>query len=293
MVRLAWLGLTACGRLGFEPLQVVDADGTGDGTAADASPLGPFGVESMIDVAGQADNVSLTDDELELYFDSKRLGSNDVWVATRADRQSPFGPPVAVSELNTTNREDEHAHVSGDGLTLYLSSNRAAVTNFDLYISTRAARGDLWSTPVVVAELNSSSNDESAVPTSDPLLLLVASNRAGANLDLLTATRTTISSPWNTPVPVTELNTSVLDSSPWLDPAGVALYFTSERPGAGGRDLWVASRPTPGSPFDPPTQVAGLDTTDDESDAWLTTDQRTIYFVRETINGQFVVTATR
>ncbi|HSR95939.1 MAG TPA: hypothetical protein VLM79_02660 [Kofleriaceae bacterium] len=67
----------------------------------------------------------LTEDELTLYFASSRpnLGSVDVFEATRATAQDPFGEPVNLTEINGVNG-DVPSWVSADNCQLY-------VTHFD------------------------------------------------------------------------------------------------------------------------------------------------------------------
>lgn len=55
----------------------------------------------------------LSPDGLTLYFDSDRLGSTDLFVATRPSTATAFAPAVAVAELSTTG-DDSDASLSPD-----------------------------------------------------------------------------------------------------------------------------------------------------------------------------------
>jgi hypothetical protein len=62
-------------------------------------------------------------DDLTLYFGSGRLtggtqGGIDIWVASRKSTDDDFGPPVDVSEVNTSDDESP-GWVSADGCRLY------------------------------------------------------------------------------------------------------------------------------------------------------------------------------
>jgi Tol biopolymer transport system component len=64
---------------------------------------------------------SLTSDEQEIYFSSDRpggAGKSDIWVATRSDRDSPWGRPRNIEELNSP-APQVWPCISADGLTLW------------------------------------------------------------------------------------------------------------------------------------------------------------------------------
>lgn len=66
----------------------------------------------------------LSADGLTLWFNRTPLdGKGDLYVATRPDRESPFGPPELVAELSTED-EERDPWVSPDGRTLYFASDR-------------------------------------------------------------------------------------------------------------------------------------------------------------------------
>ena len=56
--------------------------------------------------------------------------------------------------------------------------------------------------------------------------------------------------------PGSEVNTASLDGCPIQSPDGLSLYLASNRPGGrGGLDIWVATRPTTGSPWGAPQNL--------------------------------------
>lgn len=76
----------------------------------------------------------LSADGKTLYFAADTpsgLGALDIWVATRASRTDPFGPPRPVPELSST-ASDQPAWLSPDGCRLYFASGRAGA-GFDFY----------------------------------------------------------------------------------------------------------------------------------------------------------------
>jgi hypothetical protein len=80
----------------------------------------------------------LTADELIIFFSAYELsggqGGYDIWMATRPDRNSPFGQVRNLDEINTTSHET-HPSPSADGLQLHFVSDRNG--NFQLFKATR------------------------------------------------------------------------------------------------------------------------------------------------------------
>ena len=236
---------------------------------------------------------TVTGDLLEIYFKSNRaggLGLHDIWMATRTSVTSSWSAPVPVVELNTT-KSDESPEVAANGLTIWISSNRnvvAPATGDDLFVSTRADRLSKWTTPVLVAELNSSAHDDgmSVVPSS--LVAYFHSRRAGTEAIYRTS-RTSVTAPWSTPVIVSGIDSSLDEENPWISPDECTIYFGSNRvAGMAAFDIYVAARTDPTLSFDPPTLVTTLSTPQWDDDVWLTTDQRHI-FMASNRGGQFDV----
>ncbi|MBN2590594.1 MAG: PD40 domain-containing protein [Sedimentisphaerales bacterium] len=69
----------------------------------------------------------LTEDEKIIFFQAADIdggiGDQDIWMASRSDKNMPFELFRNISEINTTSTE-AHPSISPDGLTLYFVSNR-------------------------------------------------------------------------------------------------------------------------------------------------------------------------
>jgi hypothetical protein len=103
-----------------------------------------------------------------------------------------------------------------------------------------------WSSPGNVgAPVNSSFNEQHPALSPDGLSLYFVSDRPNGmgGFDIWVSRRLDRDSPWEEPVDVEPLNSSVAEFAPAFDPGGHLLFFGSERPGGcGGRDLWVSFR---------------------------------------------------
>jgi hypothetical protein len=92
--------------------------------------------------------------------------------------------------------------------------------------------------------VNSSGRDVGVSISRDGLSLYFASARTGTTgTDLYVSRRRGIDLPWETPEPLTVLNTAVGDSGPSLSRDNRLLFFSSNRmPGFGSTDFFVSER---------------------------------------------------
>jgi hypothetical protein len=81
---------------------------------------------------------SIRHDGLEIFFQSNRAGSLDLWVSTRETTLDPWSTPVKLGDTINTDYDERFPFVSSDGETLYFTSGRpGGFGALDLYMSTR------------------------------------------------------------------------------------------------------------------------------------------------------------
>jgi WD40-like Beta Propeller Repeat len=81
----------------------------------------------------------LRHDGLEMLLQSNRVaGLFDVWVSTRASTNDVWSIPEKVPSVNTDEWQEFTPAISGDRLTLYISSNRPGAAASDIYVAMRA-----------------------------------------------------------------------------------------------------------------------------------------------------------
>jgi len=276
-------GLAACGSVAAAPPDAA-------GPAVPFSP--PRQVLELADPA-QDDDPTLTDDMLEIYFASTRVtgqdGNADIWRSTRQRATDPWGAPGLVSELNTT-RNDENPGISGDGLTLWFSSNRDG--NVDIYVATRATRAQSWSTPVRVSELSTAVDDLGAEPGRSQLRIAVYGDSPRR---LFESTRPALDGAWTTPVALDSLNQpATADNLSGFFVSDLEIWFVSTRPGGHGQhDIYRAVRPAVDQPFATPVQVDGINGPSRDDDPWLSPDGHTVYFTSSVTGNQEIYVAER
>jgi hypothetical protein len=187
--------------------------------------------------------VSISDDELTVFFHSNRAGTTSVYVADRADRAGAFsnvrcaveGCPMLVAPT-----------VSTDGLHLYAAALGASGASA-IFASERASSVDPFSAPVELAQLSASGVDAGYPGLShDGLELYYVRNGAPGSAgcdELWVATRADIRSPFGDEHVVAELSSPACDGDPSLSADGTTLVFTSDRDGTAGlEDLWITER---------------------------------------------------
>jgi hypothetical protein len=146
-----------------------------------------------------------------------------------------------VAELSSPDAETPGG-ISGDKLTILIESNRAGGSGgVDLYIATRMTPVDPWSTPVGIAELNTASTDTQSWLAENGLVIYFDSNRDGPDFDLYFAERSSITTPFGAPMPVTELNTTDFESDAALS-ADLRYIMFTVGPSAQPREIYEAFR---------------------------------------------------
>lgn len=280
--------------------------GPGDVSDLDAPPIdaempdapfatGPFHDPTKVAISGadtREDDVTLTGDMLEMFFESDRVsaGQSDIYTSRRASITDPWPEPTRVDELSTPFLETS-MEVSTDGLTLYFSSNRPPSMTVDVFVSTRSNRSAPWSAPVLVSALSTAtSNDYNAQPWSDTVLFMTSDRQpARGGSDVFRTTRASANDTWDTPAVVSGLDTSRYEGEAFADATG-AVWFTGDA--AGDDDLW-RSEPNGDGTYKPAELVLEIDTQYAENDAWLSPDGHTLYFTSDRDGSLDIYMATR
>jgi Tol biopolymer transport system component len=161
----------------------------------------------------------------------------------RANADFTFGEPTNLGPTVNTSAHDLTPRMPADGLSLYFASMRGGGSGgYDLWVTTRPTKDDLWDTPVNLGPaVNSSADDYSLSISADGLALYFVSRRGGGSggYDLWVTTRPTKDDPWGIPVNLGQtVNSSANDYSLGISAHGRMLHFTSNRGGgSGGYDV--------------------------------------------------------
>jgi hypothetical protein len=268
----------------------MNAGGTSGSTDGPCSLNEPFGAPVALNELNTPDEDSsmyLLPDELTAVFMSSRpqnagLPTNyNIWMTTRASLADPFGAPVLMPGANQTGSYIYWVAITSDALTLYIDSDPAGGSH--IYSTTRLNAENPFPVPSLV-ELNVGEYQGGPWIRADGgRLYFAATSTLGQPSDLYSAARS--ADGFATPQLVAGVNGTSGQYASVLSPDELTIYLSSARPGGSGRsDIWTAYRRTASDPFEPPTNVAEVNSIDDETPSWLSTDGCRLYLT-STRNG--------
>jgi hypothetical protein len=199
-------------------------------------------------------------------------------------------PPTGFPELTP--------HLSRDGLTLYFARDLDGTGNFrDLMQSERAALGDAFGAPVAMNGVNDPFwSDLSPSVRADGPELFFGSSRFGGpgQYDIWSATRANTGANFGNLAPVTGIDSPSDDSGLTLMADGLPVIFSSGRAGSrGGRDLWLARRPSLSAAFEVEANLTELNTSSNDTDPPLRGDDGEIVFAADRSGEGLLYGATR
>ncbi|HYS00626.1 MAG TPA: hypothetical protein VEO58_16525 [Gemmatimonadales bacterium] len=113
-------------------VSTLQADGT----------FGPAALVRELSSPFRDTRVAIRRDGLEIFLSTGRpggVGSEDIWVSTRATTLDPWSPPVPLGPVVNSPSFDGGPALSFDGTELYFHSDRpGGFGGYDLYVTTRA-----------------------------------------------------------------------------------------------------------------------------------------------------------
>lgn len=219
---------------------------------------------------GNAWAPTMNETETEIVFSSNRSGGSggwDLWTASRASADVPFGAPTNLSALNSAT-SDYEANMSRDGRELYFISTRTGGPGgANVMVSKRIAPGLPWQTPTFLgAPVNGAGlgNDDPAL--SDDMLTMYFS-RGG---DILTVTRTSTSSAWGSQGSFAAANVKgATEHSPTPYANGNMMVFASTASGStGSSDFHFVWRNSVTNVWSKPIELKALNLTGWDSNAF-------------------------
>ncbi|MBA3375651.1 MAG: PD40 domain-containing protein [Actinobacteria bacterium] len=210
-------------------------------------------------------------DGLSLYMASNRpggLGGLDIWVAHRASSAAPFGAPENLGEP-VNSAADDFCPTPVRGKGLFLVSREAlpgSCGQGDIYFTSRhPVRG--WNEPQRLACAPAGPNtalDEqgpSFVDLGSRQLLYFSTSSVtpAAAGDIFVSARRKKAA-FGPAIAVAGLNDAIAnDIQPNIRKDGLEVVFSSNRAGgAGGQDIWSATRDKVGEPWSAPVNVGGV-----------------------------------
>lgn len=204
----------------------------------------------------------LSFDGLKLYFArSSAWRYAEIYEATRATLDEPFGEPSQIAGLNSPYANVDCPWVSRDNLRMYYYSTESSWRR--LRMARRSSIGSWRRVGSEIAELNSLGEVANPSLTEDELTIVFS----GLDLwdgkggwDLWTADRPNRNAPFGNVANLGIVNSGYWDMHPCITPDGLTLYFASNRNGV--FQIFESMRPSLNSRFGPPAHIAVLDIPD-------------------------------
>ncbi len=222
-------------------------DGNGNIYRATRPTVGAdFGAPTMlgadINTGSNETTFATTPDGLTAFVVSDRGGNYDFYSGSRATVGDAFGVLGPIVELNSPN-SDFNVGLSGDLRSLWFCSDRSGGGGGaqDLWMATRAAVDAAWDPPTP-GPFNTSGNDGGPTLSADGRVIVFAQQTVSNSADLFYAYRADPAGAFGPAIPLDALNTSVVETTPFLRDDGRELFFTREAgdgSGQGNWDLWV------------------------------------------------------
>jgi Tol biopolymer transport system component len=199
---------------------------------------------------------TVSGDGLTLVFElaSQYSTARHLYYASRAAVTDSFGdagPPSCVNSSGIAGFNDFAAFLREDGQVLYFASNRANPGSCSDPTNLGSCDNDIYScpafgSPLPVAELNSSADDEAPVVTPDDLTIYFASTRSppAGGVHVWMAKRASTSERFSNPTIVQELNlpgTILLPT--FVSRDGCSLYLEGTLSSSVPWAVYVAQKP--------------------------------------------------
>ena len=194
--------------------------------------------------------------------------------------------------LNSRQNDFSPAYARSDYMVLYFTSSRDAATgnkthgatgeNFADIFESQLDRKGKWSVPVPLeGDINTEADEGTPNLSADYNTLYftrcLLTKRQKMGCQIFVSQRS--GNLWSKPEPLELAPDSMVVAHPAISPDNTSLYFVSDMPGGfGGKDIWMVTRDSPGSPWGQPANLGpGVNTPRDEVFPFVRADG-TLYF---------------
>jgi len=216
---------------------------------------------------------------LDFYPGFADMAAGDYHLKSERGRYAPpdpslpeYGAPTHLAELNDGAYEAQQPCLSWDGLTMYFQRYIPSMGYACIVEAYRSSPDGPFTHQRVVSELA----QQNLVPwiSQDELRLYYKQER------IAMAQRAAKGDKWTYVKSFDELHVNgAIASKPCLSGDELTIVFNSTRAGgAGGSDLWMATRQSIQSPFGNIRPLYEINTVRDEMEPWLLPDGLTLYF---------------
>ncbi len=207
-------------------------------------------------------------DGLTLYYSSQQ-GTFQDYQATRASTEDLFTDPIPNPWVPHRGDETRFAP-SANGREAFLAATWPGGGKSDLYRASRADSSEDFGAFASISELNTPENEYDPLLSADGRRLYFMRGSAASN-SLMVAERASATAAFEAAQVLPGFADSPgRDDNPSLSPDETLIFFASDRPGgAGGKDVWYATRSELESEFGDFRPVPVINTVDNEGEPFL------------------------
>jgi len=271
--------LVACAGGGSNPDAPVDQPGPRcDPSLPFGAPVLVGGINTDLDDAA----ARFSEDELDVTFARLSSGVWDLWHATRASIDLPFGAPALLTSVNSVS-SDVWPTLAPDGLTLLFDADRTTPSTFHIWRSTRASVTVPFGPPSPRPDLMD--KDVHPMLANAHALYFASTVRAGLGLGEILRADVDANGAIAAPVLlVGGVNTAATEDAPAVTADERVIYF--RRVTGTESDVYTASRSTATDGFGTSAPVPGLDVAGvSEVPNWISPDGCHLYFHSNAAGG--------
>ncbi|MDB4953559.1 MAG: outer membrane protein OmpA family [Myxococcales bacterium] len=274
-----------CGRVGFD---TSDAPAAPDAHCTWSAFSTPAALPGPVQSGADDWSPSPTAGGTQIYFYTYRTTAfGKIYRAVRASVADPFGVATPVTELDNPTSDQFSPTATSDNLLLIYAD--AATGAFKLMSATRSSVGLPFDPPSQLANVNASNAVDDLYPSisADGLRLVFGSTRVnGAQAHLFETTRSDRAAAFATPRELAEVAKPGSDDwSPTLSADALDIFFSSNRGGPGGFDVYTSHRAAVDQPFAPPLLVPELSSPRDDVGLHLDPTGATMYLSYDAVVG--------
>ena len=253
-----------------------DADAGSSGRCDKTKAFGAPQVVTELDQSASTEfGARLTADELTVFFTVADQSGIRIFSATRTTTSASFGTATFVSTLSGTG-SNSYPSLTGDGLAIFLESDRVADAGFELFEAVRATNSGPFGSLAQIPLLESPTFDgEPYVAPDGKTLYFVRGATSAGPFNIFQSAWS--GAQFGQPAMLGVVDTG--QSAPVITADGLTLYYASDRAGgSGGPDVWKATRKDVASlTFNAPVHVPELDTASTDQPTWISADECVIY----------------
>lgn len=233
-----------------------------------AGVLAAFGPACVLSAAGGDRNDDVVAPGVDATVD------DGVDAAIEPEPLGNFGEPTLLDAISDPTLSEDDPSATTDLLEIYFDREG------DIFTATRQSASEPFGPPIVVVELSTADTESGPEVSGDGLTMYFAREPAGANFDVFVANRASRGEPWTNIRELSEVNSDLSEFPSGTADGGrvLALNRNNDPDGAGGDDLYLATRESPLAAFTVPVNVSELNTAADERNPFITEDGLELWF---------------